>query len=169
MSSRPLMELDSSFPAPLIAESGRKQKELQILIVDDVPDNVESLAVLLELKGHQVHTALGGRTALEKAMDQPPDVVFLDLSMPGIDGYEVARRLRAMFLRKVVIVAHTAYGFEEVRLRCKEVGFDYHLVKPADIQEIEGLLQNCKRASNETSEGNRFDRKSSFHRSGIIQ
>ncbi len=114
---------------------------IRVLVVDDYADNVESMAMLLRLYGHEVETALGGRAALRAARANPPNVVLLDLSMPGVDGYEVARQLRTMFQSRVVLIALTAHGFEDDKRRCLKAGFDRHFVKPADPVEVEQLLQ----------------------------
>jgi two-component system CheB/CheR fusion protein len=117
-------------------------RAVRVLVVDDYPDNVESMAALLRLYGHEVEVALGGPAALRTAQTQQPDAVLLDISMPGMDGYQVARKLRAMFQdRPLLLVAMTAHGFEEDRRRCQEAGFDLHLVKPADPLEVESLLR----------------------------
>ena len=113
---------------------------VRVLVVDDYPDNAESLGMLLRLFGHEVATALDGAAALQAARVRQPDVVLLDISMPEIDGYEVARQLRCMFQDRVLLIAITAQGFEEEGPRCFEAGFDRHLVKPADPNEIERLL-----------------------------
>src|SRR5215470_5779996 len=119
-----------------------ERRAVRVLVVDDYPDNGESMAVLLRLYGHEVEVALGGPAALRTAQAQQPDAVLLDISMPGMDGYVVARRLRAMFRDKpLLLVAITAHGFEEDRRRCEEAGFDRHLVKPADPLEVEHLLR----------------------------
>jgi CheY-like chemotaxis protein len=119
-----------------------KHRAIRVLVVNDYPDNVESMALLLRLYGHDVAVALGGAAALRAAQAQQPDAVLLDISMPGMDGYQVARRLRAMFRDKpLLLVAITAHGFEEDRRRCEEAGFDLHLVKPADPLEVENLLR----------------------------
>jgi CheY-like chemotaxis protein len=114
---------------------------LHILVVDDWPTTAESLALLLRLYGYQVTVALDGWTALCLAQADHPDVVLCDLNMPGMDGYEVARRLRRSFQDKVLLVAITAQGFEEDRWRCLQAGFDYHFTKPADPEQLEQLLQ----------------------------
>jgi DNA-binding response OmpR family regulator len=100
-------------------------------VVDACPDSANSTAVLLRLYGHEVDVALDGEAALQHARARPPEVVLLDISMPGMDGYEVARQLRAMFQNKVLLVAATAHGSEEDRKRWLEAGFDVYLVKPA--------------------------------------
>jgi len=119
-----------------------RRRAVRVLVVNDSPDNVESMALLLRLYGHEVEVALGGPAALRAAQAQQPDAVLLDISMPGLDGYQVARKLRAMFRDKpLLLVAITAHGFEEDRRRCEEAGFDRHLVKPADPLEVEYLLR----------------------------
>jgi two-component system, chemotaxis family, CheB/CheR fusion protein len=124
-----------------------KRRAVRVLVVNDYPDNVESMAVLLRLFGHEVGVALGGPAALRAAQAQQPDAVLLDISMPGLDGYQVARKLRAMFRDKpLLLVAITAHGFEEDRRRCEEAGFDLHLVKPADPLEVENLLRDLGRS-----------------------
>src|SRR5262245_48206052 len=114
---------------------------VRVLVVDDYPDSAEGMARLLWLYGHEVDVALDGETALQRARAQQPDVVLLDICLPGMDGYEVARQLRAMFQNKVRLVALTALGFEEDRTRCLEAGFDLHVVKPADPAEVRNLLR----------------------------
>ena len=111
------------------------------MIVDDNEDAAESLAVLLRLEGQEVRVAFNGPEALELAAVFRPEVVFLDIGMPGMDGYEVARRLRALpQLGEVVLVAQTGWGQEEDRRRSREAGFDQHLVKPTDPAALRSLL-----------------------------
>jgi CheY-like chemotaxis protein len=122
-------------------------RAVRVLVVNDSPDNVDSMALLLRLYGHEVEGALGGPAALRAAQAQQPDAVLLDISMPGMDGYQVARQLRAMFRGKpLLLVAITAHGFEEDRRRCEEAGFDLHLVKPADPLAVEDLLRELGRS-----------------------
>jgi len=124
-----------------------KHRAVRVLVVNDYPDNVASMALLLRLCGHEVEVALGGAAALRVAQAQRPDAVLLDISKPGMDGYQVARKLRAMFRDKpLLLVAITAHGFEEDRRRCEEAGFDLHLVKPADPLEVENLLRELGRS-----------------------
>ena len=112
-----------------------------MLVVDDNVDAAESLAMLLRMSGHEVRTAYTGPTALEAAAAHPPDVVLLDIGLPGMDGYEVARRLRQdPRLEGVRLVAMTGYGDEADRRLAQEAGFDQHLVKPVDFLKVEGLL-----------------------------
>jgi len=109
-----------------------------VLVVDDCPDTTSSLCALLRLWGYEARAAGDGPSALRQAAESPPDAVLLDLSMPGMDGHEVASRLRAMpGLRDVAIIALSGHG----RGRRAPVGdLDLYLVKPADPPELERLL-----------------------------
>ena len=99
------------------------------------------LEMLLEESGHEVRTAHDGPTALEAALDYRPDVVLLDIGLPGLDGFEVAKRMRQQpVLQNVVLVAMTGYGQETDRQRSQEAGFDHHLVKPADFEKVRQIL-----------------------------
>jgi PAS domain S-box-containing protein len=119
---------------------------LRVLVVDDNLDTADSLALLLKLQGYEVGTANDGIKALQVASAFRPDVILLDIGLPGADGYQVALRVRQQKgLEKVVLVAMTGYGQEADRQRSHEAGFDYHLVKPADpvkVQELLALLAN---------------------------
>jgi two-component system, chemotaxis family, CheB/CheR fusion protein len=113
----------------------------RVLVVDDNVDTAESLALLLRLKGHEVEVAYDGPTALDAATAFHPEVVLLDIGLPGLDGYQVARRLRRRGRSPgVLLVAMTGYGQEEDQRRAREAGFDHHLVKPVDPQAIYDLL-----------------------------
>jgi CheY-like chemotaxis protein len=115
------------------------------LIVDDIRDTAATLAMLLELEGHEVHTAHDGPDALTAARTYRPEVIFLDIGLPGMDGYEVARRLREEEgTREAYLVAMTGYGQEEDRQRSYRAGFDRHLTKPVDPAELHVLLANPK-------------------------
>ncbi len=113
----------------------------RILVVDDNADAAESLAMLLRLKGHDVRTAHDGAAALDVARTFGPQVVLLDIGLPGMDGYEVARRLRREEgLKGVLLVALTGYGQEEDRRRSREAGFNRHLVKPVEPGALNEVL-----------------------------
>jgi PAS domain S-box-containing protein len=119
----------------------REQAHLRILIVDDNEDTAESLAMLLRLYGHEVWAEHTGPKALEIARAEQPDVMLLDIGLPGMDGYEVARRVRQEEeLRDVRLVAMTGYGQEKDRQRSEAAGFDYHLVKPVDPIKLQDLF-----------------------------
>lgn len=113
----------------------------RILIVDDSRDGAESLAMLLRVLGAEVALAHTGRAALEAVAAWRPDVVLLDIGMPGMDGYEVARRIRAdPDHRHISLIALTGWGQDEDRRRSSAAGFDHHLVKPADLDQLRQLL-----------------------------
>src|SRR5262249_1063691 len=128
---------------PMRAENdrGAKLPLRRILVVDDNEDAAESLARVLRLTGHEVRTAHDGPGALEATMDFRPEIVLLDLGLPRMDGYEVARRLREQpGAENVRLVALTGYGREEDQRRSREAGFDHHLVKPVDFDALDELL-----------------------------
>jgi CheY-like chemotaxis protein/two-component sensor histidine kinase len=113
----------------------------RILLADDNRDALESLATLLQCDGHEVRTAADGAEALEVAAECHPDIVLLDIGMPKLDGYEVARRIRAEpWGKSAVLIALTGWGQDEDRRRSREVGFDSHLVKPLDPEALSTLL-----------------------------
>lgn len=114
----------------------------RVLVVDDNKDAADMLSMWLEMEGYPVESATSGRAALDRAEAQPPDVVLLDLGMPEMDGYELARRLRAMpRLQTVRVVAVSGYGEEEYRRRAREAGIVEHLVKPVDIDTLIGAIE----------------------------
>jgi CheY-like chemotaxis protein len=115
---------------------------LRILIVDENVDTARILGVLCEEMGHECKFAYDGVAALEAARRLQPDVILLDLGLPRMDGFEVARQLRAdPAFRDLLIIAVTGFASEEDRQRSREVGIDHHLVKPADPAFIESLLR----------------------------
>jgi PAS domain S-box-containing protein len=116
---------------------------LRILLVEDNPDAAESMRILLELGGHEVRCTDDGLRALALVDDFSPDIAFIDVGLPGIDGYELATRLRAhASCRSAVLVALTGYGRDEDKRRATEAGFDHHLTKPVDFDTIDRLLAN---------------------------
>jgi CheY-like chemotaxis protein len=131
-------------PAPRSGEQQRNRSQrlnLRVLVVDDNPDMAHALARLVKLLGHDVHVAQDGPTGLEAARSYRPDTVLLDVGLPGVNGYDVARQLRCEGCTKEArIIAITGYGREEDRTRCFEAGFDSHLVKPVELSELLSLL-----------------------------
>jgi two-component system OmpR family response regulator len=116
-------------------------------VVDDNRDAVDALAMMLRLGGNDVEIAYEGMAALVTAQSFAPDAVVLDIGLPGIDGYEVARRLRARpETAKALIVAVTGYGQKEDRERSRAAGFDHHLVKPIESDALLTLLGGQGRA-----------------------
>jgi signal transduction histidine kinase/ActR/RegA family two-component response regulator len=115
----------------------------RVVIVDDNRDAASSLALLLKLLGLEVAVANRGLDALELLPTFRPAVVLLDIGMPGMDGYEVARRIREQLeFKDLILIALTGWGQEEDRRRTSDAGFDFHLIKPADINALETLLAN---------------------------
>ena len=113
----------------------------RILVVDDNADSAETLALLLRMEGHEVRVAFDGPTALAAVQVDPPEVVLTDIGMPGMDGYELAERLRKMTgLENLSIVALTGWGGEDDRRRARQAGFDHHLMKPADPEALRRVL-----------------------------
>ncbi|HEY1230320.1 MAG TPA: response regulator, partial [Ramlibacter sp.] len=115
---------------------------LRILVVDDNRDAAESLELVLRHLGAQVRVAFGGREALECVRDDMPSVVLLDIGMPEMNGYEVARELRSCYGPALRLVALSGWGQEVDRARGRAAGFDQHLIKPADIETLRALLDD---------------------------
>jgi two-component system CheB/CheR fusion protein len=123
----------------------------RILLVDDDDDVAESMGALLSIDGHTVNTANNGAAAIDILHTFDPDVVLLDLGLPGIDGYQVARRMRSQtFKQDLVIIALSGYGEKEHRRRSKEAGCDYHLVKPVQPHVLRDLLNKIRNSSRAT-------------------
>ena len=137
-SAQPLQKngVESEQRVDAVAASGHR-----LLVVDDNQDAAISLAMLLKLQGHEVRVAHSGMAALELTKTYVPHAVFLDIGMPGMDGYEVARQMRQQpGLEKVVLAALTGWGQQEDRRRTAEAGFDHHLVKPPEPNALGGIL-----------------------------
>jgi CheY-like chemotaxis protein len=138
----PLLPAPAPIPPPTPnGPAGPTARAGRVLVVDDNVDSAETLTTLLKMSGHDVRTAYTGPTALDVAVAFLPDVVLLDIGLPGLNGYEVARRLRQHPpLKGVRLVAMTGYGDEADLQLAREAGFDRHLLKPVDFPEVEGLL-----------------------------
>jgi PAS domain S-box-containing protein len=133
----PRIEPPKVSAGPVPASSGARR----VLVVDDSADAADSLAMLLELEGHEVSTAYSAAAALEKAERLQPEIAFIDIGLPQMDGYEVARRLRASErCRAIRLVALTGYGQPDDRDQARRAGFDHHLVKPADLDSVDAIL-----------------------------
>ena len=131
-------QLDTSPPAPSAIP---RQAPRQLLVVDDNRDAANTLAAILESMGHEVRTAYNGPEAISLAVAHPPDVVFLDIGLPGLNGYDVARAMRAApELAGTTLVAFTGYGHDEDRRRVREAGFDHHLIKPAGADQLAKIV-----------------------------
>ncbi|MGX2029552.1 ATP-binding protein [Methylocaldum gracile] len=124
-----------------VQDSGLSAADQYVLVVDDNVSSADSLSTLLEAYGYQVQVAYDGKEALDRGRERAPDVVLLDIGMPQMDGYEVARRMREdPRLTGTRLIAISGYGQEEDRQRSREAGFDHHLVKPVDIDVLLDLL-----------------------------
>jgi len=130
--SRPSVRTEMAKPASHV---------LRVLVVDDNVDTAESLVLLVKLLGHNVRMAHDGLVALQSAIDYQPNVVLLDIGLPGLTGYEVASRIREQAtLNGVLLVAVTGYGQESDRQLALQAGFDHHLVKPIDFEKVRQIL-----------------------------
>ncbi|HEY8549120.1 MAG TPA: response regulator [Vicinamibacterales bacterium] len=118
----------------------------RVLVADDNDDSVEMLATFLGLFGYSVETARDGQAALTALEAAPADVAILDLGMPRLDGYEVARRLVDQPFRPALLIALSGYSRDEDRRRTAEAGFDHHLVKPVDPERLHALIQEMLQA-----------------------
>ncbi len=148
--SLPLVPATASKP-PRVAPVAPAPAHVRVLVVDDSADNAESLAEMLRMMGAQVAVANDGAQAIDMAAADPPALVLLDIGLPGMDGYETARRLRAQAAAPLRLVALTGYGSAQDRERALAAGFDAHLVKPVPPQVIEDLLAGMQPVPVETS------------------
>ena len=134
----PRMAAPERAAADCVAPTAPKRR---ILVVDDNSDVADSLAMLLRLEGHEVEIAYSAPGTFEAVQRMRPEAVFLDIGLPQMDGYEIARRLRAdPAAKRVHLIALTGYGQEHDRERAREAGFGAHLVKPADIEAVNQIL-----------------------------
>ena len=133
---------DTPQPPSPVTETGQPTtRPLRVLVVDDNVDTVLSFSMLLKASGHDVRTAHDGPTAVQAALDYRPDVVLLDIGLPGLNGYEVAKRIRQHpVLKNVVLVALTGYGQDSDRQTSLQAGFNHHLVKPARLEQLQQIL-----------------------------
>jgi PAS domain S-box-containing protein len=117
---------------------------LRVLIVDDNVDAAEAIGMLMELQGHEVSLAPDGPAALAAAAAAPPDLILLDIGLPGMEGYEVATRLRAAGHTRAAMVALTGYGREDDVRRSRDAGFDHHLIKPVDLAQLQRITDGLR-------------------------
>ncbi len=141
-------EVSAADQQPMVSDGRR------ILIADDNADALESLATLLSLNGHQVFRAPDGEAALRVVERLKPEIALLDIGMPRLDGYEVARRIRTLDGgHNIMLVALTGWGQESDRRRAQEAGFDAHLTKPVDLDKLGQLLGECTGPSRSRDRG----------------
>lgn len=114
----------------------------RVLIVDDNVDSAYLMVAMMQMYGYQSRIAYTGQSALDMIVEYQPDFVMLDISLPDIDGYEVARRIRQNTqLKNVKLIASTGYGLESDRQKSEEAGFNYHLVKPMDPDKLPQIFE----------------------------
>jgi CheY-like chemotaxis protein len=119
---------------------------MRILVADDNPDSAQSLAMLLTLAGHETRSAADGAEAIRVADEFRPEVAFLDIGMPDLDGYATARELRTRpWAQRLMLFALTGWGQPEDKLRAREAGFDAHVIKPLDFSSVEELIATARR------------------------
>ena len=142
----PAVSMESSAVESAQTKSALPMSKFRILIVDDYADAAESMAMLLQMEGHDVETADCGMKAIERAHVFHPQVVLLDIGLPDLDGYEVAKRLRLLpETQDAILIALTGYGRAEDRERSQSAGFNHHLLKPVNLEALSALLtsSNC--------------------------
>jgi len=128
-------------PRPAVLSGSR------ILVVDDNKDSADSLGMLLRLKGNEIRTTYDGLKAVEVAEEFHPELVLLDIGLPKLNGYDVARRIRQQkWGRDMILVALTGWGQDEDRRRSQEAGFNFHIVKPVELSALEELLSGSQAA-----------------------
>lgn len=132
----------SPIPVTQALTADHHEHKARVLVVDDNVDTAHGMARLLRRRGYTVETAYDGPSALQSATTFEPSIMLLDLGLPGMDGFELAARLRTdNRFKEALMIAVSGYGQEEDRIRSKAVGFNYHLVKPVDLQELQELLR----------------------------
>jgi len=113
----------------------------RILVIEDNADSREMMRILLETSGHEIHEAADGVTGVEKAVQLEPETVLIDIGLPGIDGYEVARQIRSKLRDRSRLIALSGYGREKARQQAFQAGFDDHLLKPVDPTRLLAVLR----------------------------
>ena len=120
---------------------GGSTQPRRVLLVDDSVDAAEAMSMLLETLGHEVRVMHDGPSALAMVDDFTPDVVILDIGLPGMDGFEVAREMRTRAVTKTaLLIALTGYGADSDKQKARDAGFDHHLVKPVSFTAIETVI-----------------------------
>ncbi len=137
----PGVEAEAPADAAAAADAPAQPRVRRVLIADDNADALETMALLLETLGHEVHTASDGAAALALAEQVQPEVAILDIGMPGLNGYEVAARIRATpWGRPMRLIALTGWGQAQDQARAREAGFDHHCTKPVELEQLQALM-----------------------------
>jgi PAS domain S-box-containing protein len=126
-------------------EAAPRKAGCRVLIAEDSPDAAEMMSLMLRIKGHDVRVAVDGEQAVTIGRQFEPQIAFVDIGMPRMDGFEVARQLRDLLGRRVLLVALTGWGQDEDRRRSREAGFDHHLTKPPEPEVLDQLIAECMR------------------------
>jgi CheY-like chemotaxis protein len=136
----------ASAASPPISSTGSAESTRHcVLVVDDNDDAAASLAVLLQMSGHEVHTAADGEEAIKRAQQVRPSIIFMDLGMPRMNGLEAARRIRALPQgQRINIVALTGWAQESDQERTRDAGMDFHLVKPVTSEALQNVLDQAR-------------------------
>jgi CheY-like chemotaxis protein len=143
---------ENSHAADLVPHDHALSHRIRVLVVDDNRDAAISLATMLRIMGNEAVMAADGLAAVELAESFRPDVILLDIGLPRLNGYEVCRRIRKQpWAQETLIIALTGWGQAEDRRRSHEAGFDHHLVKPVDVDELKSLLGRARKASSARS------------------
>jgi CheY-like chemotaxis protein len=133
-------------PAGVADRALRPTRALRVLVVDDDPDAGDGMALLLETLGHVAVTARDGVEALAALLEGQPDIALVDIRLPGMDGYELAARIRALDPDQAIrLVALTGFADPEDRARALAAGFHVHLAKPVELERLEELLAGSRR------------------------
>jgi signal transduction histidine kinase len=143
----PLRPNDMPAPTTPALTAPRSGPPRRILIIEDNPDGLETLRLLLQLWHHKVEVAVDGKEGVAKALASRPDVALIDIGLPEIDGYQVAGQLRQVLGQSIRLIAMTGYGQFHDSHRAREAGFDHHLIKPVDPEELQQLLAESDRVT----------------------
>ncbi|HET8748583.1 MAG TPA: response regulator, partial [Ramlibacter sp.] len=139
----PCLPVPAPTPAAAAAGGRAEASSLRVLVVDDNVDAAETLTTFLDMIGAQTRAVYDGPAVVPAALEFRPDVVLLDIGLPGMSGYDVARALRAEpALARAALVALTGWGAEDDRRKAMDAGFDHHLTKPVDLEVLQGVLHS---------------------------
>ena len=134
-----------------VMDPAKPGRPYEVLLVEDNWDVAESMVALLGVLGHRVRVAYDGLSAFDVASVEAPDVMLIDIGLPGMDGYEVARKVRNdPKLRGTILVALTGYGREEDKREAAAAGFDHHLTKPIEFDQLQELISRLSRHADES-------------------
>ena len=141
----PVGEIPEQRPGRMRTMPAEKSRLERVLVVDDNLDSANTMALLMESLGHEARVSHDGVEALREAIDYKPDVVLLDIGLPGLSGYEIARRIRMEpWGSTTMLIAVTGWGHEEDKRRALEAGFDYHMTKPLSLEELKSTLERWR-------------------------